>query len=453
MATGGSNRLRSVKADFGAEIRRLRKDAGLTQEALGRRIGYSRVSVTNVETGRDIPGADFVRLVGAELGASDSINQLFAAVLAAHQVARSQERVLSGMPDLTDGVDGDDAVLIRARNLDGELVLVNINRREALRRLGAAAALTAFAPGSGLLAKAIPVSPQLATPIEHLRAMYQSLVDSDNLFGSAHALRGTQEQLDIIERIIGDTRSGDRQALVYLRARFAESMAWLTQDQADFETAWQWTDRALEWSHLAADQALTAIVLTRKSQLAADRGDGATALDFALATLHAAPESTRLPAVAHLCAAHGHALNHDYDESARAYDTARDLVAGIDLDPEHNWGAWLDHAYIDAQQARSLSVVGRHHEAVDTFIRAIDTIPEQYPRERGVHLARAATACSRAGEPQQAATLAVEALQTGLAMRSGRIDLELRLLLEELQPLEGGAVSEFREFAHAVNLI
>lgn len=100
-----------------------------------------------------------------------------------------------------------------------------------------------------------------------------------------------------------------------------------------------------------------------------------------------------------------------------------------------------------------MSVVGRHHEAVDTFIRAIDTIPEQYPRERGVHLARAATAYSRAGEPQQAATLAVEALQTGLAMRSGRIDLELRLLLEELQPLESGAVSEFREFAHAVNLI
>ena len=452
MATGGSNRLRSVKADLGAEIRRLRKDAGLTQEALGRRIGYSRVSVTNVETGRDIPGADFVRLVGAELGASESINQLFAAVLAAHQVVRSQERVLSGLPELSD-VDDAGVVLIRARNLDGELVLVNINRREALRRLGAAAVVTAFSPGSGLLGKAIMVSPQLATPIEHLRAMYESLVDSDNLFGSAHALRGTQEQLDIIERIIGDTRSGDRHALVYLRARFAESMAWLTQDQADYDTAWQWTDRALEWSHLAADPALTAIVLTRKSQLAADRGDGATALDYALATLHTAPESTRLPAVAHLCAAHGHALNHDYDQSARAYDAARDLVAGIDLDPEHNWGAWLDHAYIDAQQARSLSVVGRHHQAVDTFIRAIDTIPENYPRERGVHLARAATACSRAGEPQQAATLAVEALQTGLAMRSGRIDHELRLLLEDLQPIEGGAVSEFREFAHAVNLI
>ncbi len=38
-------------------------------------------------------------------------------------------------------------------------------------------------------------------------------------------------------------------------------------------------------------------------------------------------------------------------------------------------------------------------------------------------------------------------------MRSGRIDLELRLLLEEFQPLDGGAVSEFRRFAHAVNLL
>ena len=43
--------------------------------------------------------------------------------------------------------------------------------------------------------------------------------------------------------------------------------------------------------------------------------------------------------------------------STRAYDNARQLLSSTELDPESDWGPWLDDAYRDAQEARSLSAL------------------------------------------------------------------------------------------------
>lgn len=458
MNTGDLDPERKAKLELGSEIRRLRKAAGLTQHTLGRRVGYSRVYITNVETGRDLPGEELVRLVGLELEASATLDRLYTAVVEAHRAGRTSalaaELVETSSPlNLIPRPDGSDMVLVQAKNLDGEWILVNINRREALRRLGAAAALASITPGVKLLDQAAPTSPGLITPVEHLRIMQKTLIDADNIFGSAHALPGTNEQLNVIERLFDGTRGADRRALLQLRAQFAESMAWLSQDQADYESAWYWSDRALEWSHLAGDPALTSIVLARKSQLAGDRGAGPTALDYAQAAIDLSPAGTRLPAMAQLCVAHGHALAGERDESAIAYDLARHLVVTTEIDPELSWGAWLDEAYIDVQEARSLTVLGRHTQATSAFDRALDTLPEGYPRDRGVYLARAAHAHASAGDAEQAAALGVEALKTGQLMRSGRIDRELRSLLEGFQSIDTEPVSEFRELAHTAHLI
>ena len=290
-------------------------------------------------------------------------------------------------------------------------------------------------------------------PIEHLRQMYRQLIDSDNLFGSTYALQGTADQLSIVEQLCQTTTGADRHELLVLRAQLGESMAWLTQDQADYEVASQWTDRALEWSMMVNDPLQTAIVLVRKSQLAADVGDGAAALDYAAAIENLAQPETRLPAVAHLCAAHGHALIGGPEASAREYDAARELIESLDLDPSWEWGRWLDHAYVDAQQARSLAVTGDHYGSADLFDRALSAIPEHFPRERGVHLARAARTQAEVGEIERAAALGTSALEAGQIMRSGRIDNELRLLLEELDQVDTVDAVEFRELARSSQLV
>jgi len=51
----------SPAAFFGAELRRARAAAGLSQEQLGQRVGYSAAQVGKVETGERAPSQDFAR--------------------------------------------------------------------------------------------------------------------------------------------------------------------------------------------------------------------------------------------------------------------------------------------------------------------------------------------------------------------------------------------------------
>ncbi|MGH8909189.1 MAG: helix-turn-helix domain-containing protein, partial [Egibacteraceae bacterium] len=64
-----------LKEELGRELRRLREAASLTQDALARRAGYHRVSITQVEQGRQAFSRQFVTQVEAAL---DSQGQLLA---------------------------------------------------------------------------------------------------------------------------------------------------------------------------------------------------------------------------------------------------------------------------------------------------------------------------------------------------------------------------------------
>ncbi|MGW8378509.1 hypothetical protein [Streptomyces sp. ODS28] len=109
-------------------------------------------------------------------------------------------------------------------------------------------------------------------------------------------------------------------------------------------------------------------------------------------------------------------------------------------------GIWLDAAYIEAQRARSLNTLGDFQAAADGFGRAIDNLPADYHRERGVHLARQAVALSGAGEAEEAGRAGLQALHIGVETGSGRITRELARLETGLEKWHSVAsVSEFRE--------
>src|ERR1700726_641722 len=57
----------SPLAFFGAELRRARSTAGLSQEQLGQRVGYSAAQVGKVETGERAPSLDFAQGCDAAL--------------------------------------------------------------------------------------------------------------------------------------------------------------------------------------------------------------------------------------------------------------------------------------------------------------------------------------------------------------------------------------------------
>lgn len=56
---------------IGARIKYLRKEAGLTLDALGERIGIQKSSLSMIETGKNTPAARTVKLIARELCASE----------------------------------------------------------------------------------------------------------------------------------------------------------------------------------------------------------------------------------------------------------------------------------------------------------------------------------------------------------------------------------------------
>jgi transcriptional regulator with XRE-family HTH domain len=63
----------SPLAFFGAELRRARSAAGLSQEQLGQRVGYSAAQVGKVETGERAPSQDFAKRCDQALPGADGL--------------------------------------------------------------------------------------------------------------------------------------------------------------------------------------------------------------------------------------------------------------------------------------------------------------------------------------------------------------------------------------------
>jgi tetratricopeptide (TPR) repeat protein len=320
-----------------------------------------------------------------------------------------------------------------------------IARRDFLRKLtglvGPPLLLTAIPDTNALLGlvpwKALPrgvdeVGADDVHPVEHLRQLRALLVESDNLFGPASVIPAVEAHIQTIQQLREGLSGADDRSLLQMRAQFAEFAGWLYQDAGQWSAAQYWLDRALEWSHAVADLQMTTYVLARKSQLAGDMGDAASAVDLAGAAATMAPPRGRLQAVAPTYAAHGFALGGAAADCLRALDEARDLVEHLDEDPPSQWAPWLDHAYIDVQRGRCLAILGDHGQAVGVFQQAIRELPPAYRRDRGVYLGREALAHAGNREPEEAAAVGMRALAIAQQTQSGRIVKELASLDQQL---------------------
>jgi len=66
----------SARARLGRELRRLRKEAGLTQAGLAERLGYVREYVTLAESDRELPSEEFIKRCARFFGAGPNLLDL-----------------------------------------------------------------------------------------------------------------------------------------------------------------------------------------------------------------------------------------------------------------------------------------------------------------------------------------------------------------------------------------
>ena len=344
--------------------------------------------------------------------------------------------------------DGDEIVL-PCRALDGRITWVSIPRRTFLSGgLGTAALATIAAAAGPGPSGARPLTAAAAemNPIETLRQLRRALIDADNLLGPSGVLPAVHGQIQVIRQLRADCHGADRQALLTMQAQYAEFAGWLHQDVRDFQAAGFWLDRALEWSHAAADREMATYVMARKSQLAGDMSDAAGAIDLAGAAGAMSRRGSRLKATAATYGAHGYALAGQRTACFRAIDGAREMAGRLNDNPESPWATWLDGAYIDVQRGRCLAALGDHAKAATVFQQAIQDLPPAFRRDRGVYLAREALAYAGAREPEQAATAGMQAVAIARDTQSGRVVDELARVGTGLAPWATlPAVADFQD--------
>ncbi len=464
-ATERIDAARKPGAFLGAELRARRMARGLSLDALGKLVYRDRSFLAKIEKGERNVSAEIAQACDQVLSADGTLVRLHKLIASsdgghvatagprAEHVAKSGPHVAKPAGSLAaDGTEPaaweeGEEVSIPARTPDGKVLFVNVSRRffmkgMAAAAVGAAMSAPTLASASALRAAGATAAPDV-NPVEHLERMRRVLIDSDNLLGPAQAIPTVKQQIELIQGLRQGRRGADQRALLRLQSKFAEFAGWLHQDHGDYEGAEYWTNRALEWSQGALDPDLTVFILARGSQLAGDMADPMRVLDLADAAENMARPHSRLAVVAATFAGHGYALQGDLDGTRRAYDHARTLLTNVDPD-DQSMSAWRNASYIDVHEYRSLTLVGDYEAAAEGFESAINALPADFRRDRGVYLARAGRAYAGAGEAERAADMGREALTIGLETRSGRILTELAELNDALSKWRTSSVAEFR---------
>jgi tetratricopeptide (TPR) repeat protein len=398
---------------LGEHLVTFRRAADLTQGQLAQATVCHRTQVAHVEKGRSRADERFWR------GADQACNAGGALLAAFHelQIAKAEHEQHRRDQELADVQQRADA-LRRGR---GALTV----RDNAVGRAPTEQPATA----SDVHRWPVRVtSTQLDVVVEHLRDQWHLLVKTDNLLGPRYALRGVLDQLTTIDGLLGATDVAARREVVRLGAQYAESASWLYEDSGDLTAAQHWNHRAMEWAHEADDSLMVAWTLFRRSQQAVSSRNAAQVISLAQTAERVGgdlPPPMRA-AIAQQEAV-GHAMAMDEPRAWSRFDDAEGwATTNDDGDARGGHGSFCTTTYLTLQRAGSWLVLGRPDRAVRLFEEALPEVPNVYRRDRGWALCRLASAHAQANQPEQAARVAVEALEIARSAGSARTVHQVR---------------------------
>ncbi|MFF7455970.1 multiprotein-bridging factor 1 family protein [Kitasatospora sp. NPDC008115] len=286
----------------------------------------------------------------------------------------------------------------------------------------------------------------------HLRTELDDAARSDGLSGPHEALPTVLGILAAINSAARTAGEDLRCELLALGARGAELAAWLHRDAgAPAQAVAYWHHQAKEWATFTGDGAMHAYVLLRQAQ-ATERTDAARMLDLARAattgpwTLPPRPRAEALQQEARALAL----TSAGADQVTRVLDRAHAALDQADpaIGPATCTGPLGDgytRQRLMMQSAICYREAGQSELAVSLF-REYLTTKVFAPRDRAFFTAQYSGALVAAGEPDEAATTACEALALAAGARFGQALAELHRTADVLAPYaRRPAVREFRQ--------
>ncbi|RBM15909.1 Twin-arginine translocation pathway signal [Streptomyces sp. PT12] len=290
-----------------------------------------------------------------------------------------------------------------------------------------------------------PTPPRHVDPalITYFQEQLEGHYRADMLLGP-HDLIGTvSAQYQLIDRLIRVAAGETRRGLLRVGAAYAALVGWLYQDAGDLGAAAFWRGITQDVAMRSRDAQLIGYSLVNQAQVRTDLGDGLGVTDLCDAALE---DEQRLAPKVRVMAlqqrAHGASLTGDRSAVDRLIDNAAVLLDRVD--DELPWGNACRRTpgYLEVQRATCYGRLGLGAEAGGLWAQVLGAVPATARRDRGVYLARQATAAATAGDPDQALSVAREAAQIAVDTGSIRMRRELTTLERTMRPWQDAAVGQ-----------
>ncbi|MFF2819012.1 helix-turn-helix domain-containing protein [Kitasatospora cineracea] len=403
---------------FGAELRRLRQERGLSLEGFAVRLNYSKGYLSRIERGRQAAPLDLARRCDAALQAGGRLLAL---------VERGDQPGFSGRREL---------ITVGAFSL---------------------LALSIPAGRAGRGAEDRAAGPAESNVPALLRQEYDRARQLGQCVDPAVLLPLLTEQARTTARIAACSQGRTRTELLLLASRFAEFTGWMAQEAGDPAAALAHTEEAVGLAEEAGDPHLASYALVRRALVTFYDGDAAGTVDLAAAAVGNRKLPPRIRGLAAQREAQGHALAGDHLRCLRSLEQAHGFLAspegGADASgPVIGTSNLADPAAMVSGWC--LYDLGRPREAAELLARECRRIPVHALRTRARYGLRQALAHAAAGEVEQSCAVAGDLLGIAGEVRSAtitadvrRLDRELRRFrtnraVRELQPALIGAMSD-----------
>lgn len=434
---------------LGADLRRRRLTAGLTQQALAARIGYDRSYLSQVETGAQVPAEQFILLSERELGTGGELLGMFRELLVEREARRQEAHAERWRANASGGLTIERVSPIVVAKSPGSGLASpaddpsnsDMERRPFFRMLGIATSAV-LAETLGVeqweLARAMQASNVSDDMLDAMEASVLRLHQVHAKLSPAAMLPHLHEHLRAVTSLLQHSQPiRQRRRLCSIAGHLAGLRGWATFDLGDREGARSWYELALQPASEAEDDALAGWVFGAWSLVPTYDGESAEALTLIRRGQNHARRSRdvtaqawlgALEARAHAGLGDARAFRHAQDEANVGIDRTHSEQRrhGMDFDGDH-----LDVAYYEGT---SLVTLRQPEHAQPILGHSLEVQGQGHIKAHSIlHLALATTYVHQ-HEIERACEIGVQALDLPSDQRIGPIDQRARDLLRELEP-------------------
>ncbi|WP_237502660.1 Twin-arginine translocation pathway signal [Streptomyces sp. SID8374] len=242
-------------------------------------------------------------------------------------------------------------------------------------------------------------------------------------------------QYQLIDKLVRSAKGETRRGLLRAGAAYAALVGWLYQDAGDMDGAAFWRGVTQEIAARSRDPHLIRYSLVNQAQVRTDLGDGHAVVELCDAVLDDAGQLVpKVRIMAMQQQAHGASLTGERRAVDQLLDRADRLLSSVDDDLPWGNACRRTPGYLEVQRATCYGRLGLGAEAGSLWTQVLAGVPETTRRDRGVYMARQATAAAAAREPDQAVEIARTVATIAVETRSARMRRELVTLERAMHP-------------------